>query len=48
MMIFFIFFHFMIDLDQGPCIVKRIVGCGAGSEYMAVTPEGNYTLAINL
>ncbi len=40
MMIFFIFFHFMIDLDQGPCIVKRIVGCGAGSEYMAVTPEG--------
>lgn len=36
----FLFFHFMIDLDQGPCIVKRIVGCGAGSEYMAVTPEG--------
>lgn len=37
----FLFFHFMIDLDQGPCIVKRAVGCGAGSEYMAVTPEGN-------
>ncbi len=36
----FYFFHFMIDLDQGPCIVKRAVGCGAGSEYIAVTPEG--------
>jgi uncharacterized protein len=34
------FFHFMIDLDQGPCIIKRAVGCGAGSEYIAVTPEG--------
>ncbi len=36
----FYFFHFMIDLEQGPCIIKRSVGCGAGSEYMAVTPEG--------
>ena len=36
----FMFFHFMIDLDQGPCIIKRAVGCGAGSEYIAVTPEG--------
>lgn len=36
----FYFFHFMIDLDQGPCIIKRSVGCGAGSEYLAVTPEG--------
>ncbi len=37
----FLFFHFMIDLNQGPCIVKRAVGCGAGSEYMAVTPKGD-------
>ncbi|MBU5257423.1 thioether cross-link-forming SCIFF peptide maturase [Tissierella praeacuta] len=37
----FYFFHFMIDLKQGPCIIKRAVGCGAGSEYMAVTPEGD-------
>ena len=37
----FYFFHFMIDLDQGPCIIKRSVGCGAGSEYLAVTPEGD-------
>ncbi len=36
----FYFFHFMIDLEQGPCIVKRSVGCGAGSEYLAITPEG--------
>jgi uncharacterized protein len=36
----FYFFHFMIDLTQGPCIIKRAVGCGAGSEYVAVTPEG--------
>jgi uncharacterized protein len=36
----FMFFHFMIDLDQGPCVIKRSVGCGAGSEYIAVTPEG--------
>ncbi|MBW4828581.1 MAG: thioether cross-link-forming SCIFF peptide maturase [Clostridiaceae bacterium] len=37
----FTFFHFMIDLDQGPCLIKRATGCGAGSEYMAVTPEGD-------
>lgn len=37
----FLFFHFMLDLDQGPCIVKRSVGCGAGSEYVAVTPAGD-------
>lgn len=37
----FLFFHFMIDLDQGPCLVKRSIGCGAGSEYIAVTPEGD-------
>ncbi|MBM7613887.1 thioether cross-link-forming SCIFF peptide maturase [Alkaliphilus hydrothermalis] len=36
----FNFFHFMIDLNQGPCVIKRIVGCGAGAEYLAVTPEG--------
>ncbi|WP_066502755.1 thioether cross-link-forming SCIFF peptide maturase [Abyssisolibacter fermentans] len=37
----FSFFHFNIDLNQGPCIYKRLSGCGAGSEYMAVTPEGD-------
>lgn len=37
----FNFFHFMIDLNQGPCVIKRISGCGAGSEYIAVTPEGD-------
>lgn len=37
----FHFFHFMIDLTQGPCVIKRSVGCGAGSEYIAVTPEGD-------
>ncbi|WP_352419909.1 thioether cross-link-forming SCIFF peptide maturase [Proteiniborus sp.] len=37
----FDFFHFMIDLNHGPCFVKRVVGCGAGVEYMAVTPEGD-------
>jgi len=36
----FLFFHFMIDLNQGPCLAKRSIGCGAGSEYMAVTPTG--------
>lgn len=34
------FFHFNIDLDGGPCLAKRLSGCGAGHEYMAVTPEG--------
>ena len=37
----FNFFHFMIDLTQGPCIVKRLSGCGSGSEYLAITPEGD-------
>ena len=35
------FFHFMVDLDQGPCVVKRLRGCGAGYEYVAVTPDGD-------
>lgn len=34
-------FHFAIDLKQGPCIIKRVSGCGAGIEYVAVTPEGD-------
>jgi uncharacterized protein len=34
------FFHFEIDLSGGPCIAKRVTGCGAGSEYLAVTPSG--------
>lgn len=37
----FSFFHFMVDLDQGPCVVKRLRGCGAGYEYVAVTPDGD-------
>ncbi|MDU3336780.1 thioether cross-link-forming SCIFF peptide maturase [Paraclostridium bifermentans] len=37
----FKFFHFMIDLNQGPCVIKRITGCGAGNEYLAITPEGD-------
>lgn len=37
----FLFFHYMIDLTQGPCVIKRTVGCGAGSEYIAVTPTGD-------
>ena len=36
----FNFFHFVIDLNQGPCLIKRATGCGAGSEYLAVTPDG--------
>ena len=36
----FNFFHFQIDLDQGPCVYKRLSGCGSGSEYLAVTPWG--------
>ncbi|MBS4008854.1 MAG: thioether cross-link-forming SCIFF peptide maturase [Clostridium sp.] len=34
------FFHFELDLDQGPCAKKRAMGCGAGAAYLAVTPEG--------
>ncbi|MEG2377084.1 MAG: thioether cross-link-forming SCIFF peptide maturase [Clostridia bacterium] len=37
----FDFFHFTVDLEQGPCIIKRIRGCGAGYEYAAVTPDGD-------
>ncbi len=37
----FTFYHYMIDLDGGPCVVKRVSGCGVGTEYMAVTPEGD-------
>lgn len=36
----FNFFHFMIDLTGGPCVAKRLVGCGAGTEYLAVTADG--------
>ena len=35
------FFHFNLDLNQGPCLAKRTTGCGAGIEYVAVTPEGD-------
>jgi uncharacterized protein len=35
------FFHFNVDLAQGPCAYKRVAGCGAGTEYVAVTPEGD-------
>lgn len=35
------FFHFMLDLEQGPCVIKRLRGCGSGNEYLAVTPEGD-------
>lgn len=35
------FFHFAVDLDHGPCIYKRLLGCGAGHEYLAVTPKGD-------
>ncbi|MPM88001.1 hypothetical protein SDC9_135102 [bioreactor metagenome] len=37
----FNFFHFMVDLDEGPCIYKRIKGCGSGREYISVTPTGD-------
>lgn len=36
----FNFFHFMIDIDNAPCAVKRLKGCGAGGEYVAVSPDG--------
>ena len=38
----FTFFHFMIDLTGGPCIAKRLSGCGSGTEYLAVTPWGDF------
>ena len=37
----FHFFHFMIDLEGGPCVAKRLSGCGSGTEYLAVTPWGD-------
>ena len=37
----FTFFHFMIDLSGGPCVYKRLSGCGSGTEYLAVTPWGD-------
>lgn len=36
------FFHFMIDLTGGPCVAKRLSGCGSGTEYLAVTPWGDF------
>ena len=35
------FFHFMLDLDAGPCAIKRLKGCGCGNEYVAVSPDGD-------
>lgn len=35
------FFHFMLDLDQGPCAIKRLRGCGCGNEYVAISPDGD-------
>ena len=37
----FNFFHFMLDLSGGPCVAKRLSGCGSGTEYLAVTPWGD-------
>ena len=38
----FNFFHFMIDLEGGPCVAKRLSGCGSGTEYLSVTPWGDF------
>lgn len=38
----FNFFHFMLDLSGGPCVAKRLSGCGSGTEYLAVTPWGDF------
>ena len=38
----FNFFHFLIDLEGGPCVAKRLSGCGSGTEYLAVTPWGDF------
>ncbi len=35
------FFHFMVDLNQGPCAIKRLRGCGSGNEYVSITPDGD-------
>ena len=37
----FVFYHYMLDLEHGPCIYKRLSGCGSGTEYLAVTPTGD-------
>ncbi len=37
----FNFFHFMLDLEDGPCIAKKMSGCGAGNDYVAITPQGD-------
>lgn len=37
----FTFYHYMIDLAHGPCLIKRLAGCGSGTEYFAVTPQGD-------
>ena len=37
----FNFFHFMLDLDQGPCAIKRLRGCGCGNDYVAISPDGD-------
>jgi len=37
----FTFYHYMLDLSHGPCVYKRVAGCGSGTEYMAVTPWGD-------
>ena len=42
------FFHFNVDLDKGPCLPKRLTGCGAGYEYLAVTRKEICILATNL
>ncbi len=44
----FNFFHFMIDLTGGPCVYKRLSGCGSGTEYLAVTPWGIFTHVTSL
>lgn len=36
-----VFYHFMLDLEHGPCVTKRLLGCGSGREYLAVTPWGD-------
>ena len=43
------FFNFNINLSKGPCVVKRLKGCGCGNDYVAITPNGDiFLLAINL
>ncbi len=37
----FVFYHYMLDLEHGPCIYKRLAGCGSGTDYLAVTPTGD-------